>query len=144
MIRFSVTMAAVVLGGFGICSLADAKITLVKVSKDSEIAKELGYTITLTCNTEHSGMEGTITFEVCAPKSPRLQRLSRIILRLKDGEKLTGRLPLELQKGESGKVLCHFQLTRETAKHGILDMVCPAPDGPNGVVYEVDLSTYLE
>jgi hypothetical protein len=60
--KFSFTAAAGVLGCFLVCSVANAKITRVAVSKDSKIAKELGYTITLTENTEKSGLAGTTSF----------------------------------------------------------------------------------
>jgi hypothetical protein len=142
--KFSITAAAVVLAVLLVCSTADAKITRVAVSKDSKIAKELGYTITLTANTENSGLAGTTSFEFRAPKNPLLQNLSAIVLRTSDGKKLTGLLPLEFQKGKSGEVTCHFQLAPEIAKHSTLELICPIPGMPNGTIYDVDLATYLE
>ena len=90
-----------------------------------------------------SGLAGTLTFEVRAPRTLRLENLSRVILLVYQGKDLTGRLPLEFSEGKAGEVLCHFQLTPEAAKGSVLELVCPAPDEPSGVVYEIDLSAYL-
>jgi hypothetical protein len=141
--KHRITLAVIVLAWFISCPAAQAKFTLVPVAKDSETEKELGYTITVTENTEHSGLAGTVTIEMSAPKNERLRNLSRIILRTHHEKKLTGRFPLELQKGKSGEVQCHFQLTPELAKGSVLELVCPVPDMPNGVVYQIDLSGYV-
>lgn len=141
--RLDVRMAVFALGAFMVCPVARASITRVPVSKGSKIEKDLGFTITITPNGMYSGLEGTVTVEVYAPRTPKLQQLSRIILRLHQGKELTGRLPLELQKGKSGEGRCHFQLTPAVATGSVLELICPAPGMPNAVVYEIDLSTYL-
>jgi hypothetical protein len=137
------TAAVVVLGCFVAGPAGGASITRVPVPKGSAIEKELGYSIAVTPNGPNSGMAGTVTVEVRAPRTPRLQNLSRMILRTHQGKELTARLPLELQKGKAGEVLCHFQLAPALAKGSVLDLICPEPDMPNGVVYEIDLSAYV-
>ena len=140
--KLRVTVTMVVLGTL-VVGPAAASITRVPVPKGGKLEKELGYTITVTPNGPNSGMEGTVTVEVRAPRTPKLQNLSGITLRVHEEKKLTGRLPLALQKGKSGEVLCYFQLTPALAKEGVLDLSCPEPDMPNGVVYEIDLSAYV-
>ncbi|HEX5103263.1 MAG TPA: hypothetical protein VFV87_05605, partial [Pirellulaceae bacterium] len=69
--------------------------------------------------------------------------LSRIILHLHQDKELVARLPLETQKGKAGEVQCHFQLIPALAKGAVLELVCPEPNMPNGVLYEIDLTPYL-
>ena len=82
--KFSITMAAILVGGLLACSTAEAKIVVVRVAKDSKLAAELGYTLAITPNGESSGLEGTLTFELTAPKNPLLEHLSRAILEVRE------------------------------------------------------------
>jgi len=140
---FKISTVAIVLGVFLCCSVTDAKYTVVVVSKNSKVEQQLRYKLTLEEAPDFSEFRGTFTFDFQAPRIPSLQNLSRIILLVHDDGKLVGRFPLEIQKGSAGEVGCHFQLTSKMAKNSTLELVCPVPNMPNGVVYQVDLSTYL-
>ena len=140
--RLGIAVVVVALS-FIVGSVAGASITRVPVAKGSEIEKELGYTITVSPNGPNSDLAGTVTVEVHAPRTPKLQNLSRFILRTYQEKELTGRLPLELQKGKSGEVLCHFQVTPGLVKGSILELICTTPNMPNGEIYEIDLSAHV-
>lgn len=126
------------------CTLVHASLQRVPVPRDSKLAKDLGVTIKTERSIGNSELAGTVAFYVRAPRTPPLVNLSRIILRTQQGMQVTGRVPLELQKGESGAIGCHFLLTPDIARTAVLELVCPIPDMPNGVIYEISLSDYLD
>ncbi|MCE9545871.1 MAG: hypothetical protein K8T25_10185 [Planctomycetia bacterium] len=142
---FYVPVIATALGAFLLCSVADAgHFYSIPVSKESKKAQELGFSIKLTPNGQQSGLEGTTTFAFRAPMNLQFHGLFRAILQIKDGEKLVARIPLELIKEKSGEFTCHFQLDTKIATKSTLQLVCQNGDLLSGVVYEVDLSSYLE
>ena len=142
---FCAAIAVIGLGGFLIFSVAEASFTHVSVSNDSALARQLAYSITLTSSPKNSSLVGTHTFQLRAPTNAKLKGLSRVILRIQNGKRLMARVPLEITRDKSGAVLCHFQLTPEIAKTSLLQLVVvPDPRVPSGVVYEVDLSSYLK
>ena len=99
--------------------------------------------VTVSPSGPNSGLDGTVTVEVRAPRAGGLRDLSRVILRVYRGKELTGRLPLEVRTGKAGEVLCHFQLAPAAANGAVLELVCPVPGLPNGVIYELDLSAHV-
>lgn len=141
--RIGASATAIVLGMLVIGPAADASFTRVPVPKGGAVEKELGYTITVTPNGPNSGLAGTVSVELRAPRTPRLRDLSRAVLRVYRGKELAGRLPLELQKGKAGEVVCHFQLAPAAAGGAVLELVCPSPGMPNGEIFEIDLSAHV-
>ena len=121
-----------------------AGFTTVAVTKDSKAAKELGFTLTLSENALPSELQGTTTFDFQAPKTGKLKSFSRAILRIATGDRATARVPLEIDASRPGEIRFHFQLTPELTRHAYLDLICPVKGMPNGTIYQIELSTFLD
>ena len=141
--RLCIVVTVFVLVAFFVCPESRAALTRISVTKGSRLEKELGFSINVTENGENNGMAGTVTVEMIAPRTSKLQDLSRVILRMRQDKETNGRFPLEVQQGKSGENSCHFQLTPGLAKGAVLELICPVPNMPNGVIYEIDLSEYV-
>ncbi len=112
----------------------------VAVTKDNQ--KKEGVDLTLTAERHPDPTMDTVWVKVTAPKKGKLERLSEILLQIKDGDVLTQRVPLAV-KQEDGALVGSFHMTPAQAKKCLIQLVCPTPVRTSVVTYEVRLATYL-